>query len=80
MQTANASRVAVAWGEIQEGHLPTSVQAVAAVNTREEPVRQILDIWADLSLNWRSDDTQESTTTKESCTCHQIQEVLIWAA
>ena len=43
LQTANASRVAVVGGEIQEGQLPTPVQAGAPVSTRDDPVRQMLD-------------------------------------
>ena len=43
MRTANASRVAVVGGEIHVGQLPTPVQAVAPVSTRDDPVRQTLD-------------------------------------
>ena len=44
MQTANASRVAIVGGGIQEGQLPTPVQAVAPVSTRDDLVRQMLDL------------------------------------
>ena len=43
LHTANASMVAVVGGEIQEGQLPTFVQALVAINTRDDPVRQMLD-------------------------------------
>ena len=44
LQTATASRVAVVGGKNQEGQLPTHVQAVAAVNTRDDSVRQMLGL------------------------------------